>query len=91
MSARKLLEYGESREGYWKSEKFMKQLEYAVEVAEAKYPKEQGYRLFCGFLIRAAATVLTVMMRLMQIRLMPSQEASNRSCMTQCTMESHSL
>ena len=43
-------------------------MEYAVEVAEAKYPKEQGYRLFCGFLIRAAATVLTVMMRLMQIR-----------------------
>ena len=42
MSARKLLEYGESREGYWTSEKFMKQMEYAVEVAEAKYPKEQG-------------------------------------------------
>ena len=42
MSARKLLEYGESREGYWTSERFMKQIEYAVEVAEAKYPKEQG-------------------------------------------------
>lgn len=49
MSARKLLEYGESREGYWTSEKFMKQMENAVEVAEAKYPKEQGYRLFWVF------------------------------------------
>ena len=49
MSARQLLEYGESREGYWTSEKFMKQMEKAVEVAEAKYPNEKGYRLFWVF------------------------------------------
>jgi len=61
MSARKLLEYGESREGYWTSDKFMKQMEYVVEIAEAKYPKEQGYRLF-WVLDQAAATVLSVRM-----------------------------
>ena len=49
MSARQLLEYGESREGYWTSDKFMKQIERAVDVAEAKYPKKQGYRLFWVF------------------------------------------
>ena len=49
MSARQLLEYGESREGYWTSERFMKQTEKAVEVAVAKYPKEKGYRLFWVF------------------------------------------
>jgi len=27
----------------------MKQMEYVVEIAEAKYPKEQGYRLFWVF------------------------------------------
>jgi len=39
MSARKFLEYSESREGYGTSDKFMKQMEYAVETAEAKYLK----------------------------------------------------
>ena len=27
----------------------MKQMESAVKIAEAKYPKEQGYHLFCIF------------------------------------------
>ncbi len=49
MAARKLLEYSESREEYWTSVKFMNQMEYAVDVAEAKYPKDQGYRLFWVF------------------------------------------
>ena len=31
-------EYGESREGYWTSENFMKQISIAVEIAEPKYP-----------------------------------------------------
>jgi len=61
MSARKLLKYGESREGYWTSDKFMKQMGYVVEIAEAKYPKEQGYRLFWVF-NQAAATVFSVRM-----------------------------
>ena len=39
--ARCLLEYGESREGYWTSEKFMLQIEEAVTVSEIKYPKER--------------------------------------------------
>ena len=34
-AARQLLEYGESRKGYWTSEKFMQQ----IQIAEAKYPK----------------------------------------------------
>ena len=43
--ARTLLEYGESREGYWTSDKFMKQVKEASEIAEFKYPREKGYKL----------------------------------------------
>lgn len=49
MAARQLLEYGESREGYWTSEKFLKQIQFAIDIAEAKYPRDQGYRLFWLF------------------------------------------
>ena len=49
MGARQLLEYGESRDGYWTGDKFMKQMEKVVQIAEAKYPKEQGYRLYWVF------------------------------------------
>lgn len=45
MQARSLLEYGEAREGYWTSDKFMEQLEKAVKIAEVKYPKQDGWRL----------------------------------------------
>ena len=33
--ARQLLEYGEAREGYWTSEKFMGQLKEAAKIADA--------------------------------------------------------
>jgi len=36
-------EYGESKEGYWTSEKFMNQIKEAAIMAEFKYPKEKGY------------------------------------------------
>ena len=49
MGARTLLEYGEKRDGYWTATKFMKQMKNAVSIAEAKYPKEDGYRLFWVF------------------------------------------
>lgn len=49
MAPRTLLEYGESRDGYWTGAKFMKQMENAVKVAEAKYPKEKGFRLYWIF------------------------------------------
>ena len=42
--ARVLLEYGEMKEGYWTSDRFMEQLEKAVEIAEAKYPVTDGWR-----------------------------------------------
>ena len=48
-AARELLEYGESRDGYWNSDKFMKHMVKAVNVAEAKFPKDQGYRLYWIF------------------------------------------
>ena len=38
--ARVLFEYGKNHEGYWTSHHFMHQIENAVKVAEAKYPKE---------------------------------------------------
>lgn len=49
MGARQCLEYSESRDGYWTGPKFMKQMENVVKIAEAKYPKEDGYRLYWVF------------------------------------------
>ena len=49
MAAQTLLEYRESRDGYWTGPKFMKQIESAVRIAEVKYPKAQGYHLFWVF------------------------------------------
>ena len=43
--ARAYLEYGENKEGYWTSEKFMAQIEVEATIAEVKYPREEGYRL----------------------------------------------
>ena len=42
--ARKFLEYGESKEGYWTRDRFMAQMEKAVRIAEYKYPKTSGWR-----------------------------------------------
>lgn len=47
--ARETLEYGESREGYWNCDKFMKQLEKAVKIAEVKYPKADGWNVIWIF------------------------------------------
>ena len=43
--ARSFLEYGENKEGYWTSEKFMAQIKVAVTIAEVKYPREEGFRI----------------------------------------------
>ena len=48
-AAREFLEYGESRDGFWNSDKFMKHMEKAVQVAEAKFPKDEGYQLYWIF------------------------------------------
>ena len=46
MYARQLLEYGAAKEGHWTSEKlFMCQIKQAVKIAEAKYPREEGWRV----------------------------------------------
>lgn len=42
--AREFLEYGESKEGYWTSDKFMNQMEMAVAIAEHKYPMADGWK-----------------------------------------------
>ena len=42
--AREFLEYGESKEGYWTRDKFIAQMARAIEMAEIKYPKEDGWR-----------------------------------------------
>ena len=47
--ARCLLEYGESREGYWTGEKFMIQMEHACEIADVKYPRDQGWKIMWVF------------------------------------------
>ena len=43
--ARELLEYGESKDGYWTSERFLKQMDEAVKIADIKYPRSEGYRV----------------------------------------------
>ena len=43
--ARQLFEYGEAKEGYWTSEKFMSQIKEAEKIAVAKYPRQEGWRL----------------------------------------------
>ena len=45
MYARQFLEYGESREGYWTSDKFVEQVARAVKIANIKYPKSNGWRV----------------------------------------------
>ena len=47
--ARALLEYGEGKEGYWTSEKFLSQMDTAVKIAEIKYPKSEGYKVVWVF------------------------------------------
>ena len=47
--ARCLLEYGESREGYWTSEKFMIQIEHSCEMAEVKYAHDDGWKIVWVF------------------------------------------
>lgn len=47
--ARKFLEIGESREGYWTRDRFIAQMKYANVIAEFKYPKSEGWRLVWVF------------------------------------------
>ena len=47
--ARIILEYGENKEGYFNSEKFMAQMEDAVNIAKVKYPKEDEFTVFWVF------------------------------------------
>ena len=43
MYACAFLEYGENREGYWTRDRFIDQMEEAVQIAEIKYPKVEGW------------------------------------------------
>lgn len=43
--ARQWLEYGEAKEGYWTSQRFLAQMKEAIEIANFKYPKEDGWRV----------------------------------------------
>ena len=47
--ARTFLEYGESRDGYWTAEKFLKQVREALYIVEYKYPREVGYILVVSY------------------------------------------
>ena len=54
--ARVLLEYGESRDGYWTRDKFISQMEHTAKIAEAKYPKHDGWKHV--WIFKVAATLL---------------------------------
>ena len=60
MQTRCFLEYSESKEGYWTSEKLMEQMEKAVEIAE-----EMMAGSLSGCLITAAAMLQWLMIYLM--------------------------
>jgi hypothetical protein len=47
--ARKLLEYGANREGYWTSDKFMDTIKDVVKLVEIKYPRSDGWRVVLIF------------------------------------------
>ena len=49
MYARQLLEFGENKEGYWTSDKFISQIRSAVKIANIKYPKSSGYKIVWMF------------------------------------------
>ena len=42
--AREFLEYGESKERYWTRDRFVAQMQRAIEMAEIKYPKQDEWR-----------------------------------------------
>ena len=44
MEVRCLFEYGEAKEGYWTSDKFIQQMKVAIKIAEIKYPKVEGWK-----------------------------------------------
>ena len=41
MCTREILKFGSGNEGYWNSEKFLKQMERAVAIADVKYPSDR--------------------------------------------------
>ena len=47
--ARKFIEYGENRDSYWTSERFLEQLKDCALIAMCKYPREQGYKVVWVF------------------------------------------
>ena len=49
MYAREFLEYGEAKDGYWTSDKFIKQIQKAIKIADIKYPKSEGWRVVWVF------------------------------------------
>lgn len=42
-------EYGQNCEGYWTCDQFLIQLADAAMIAEVKYPREKGIRLYWVF------------------------------------------
>ena len=41
--------YGKEHEGYWTTEQFLSLLKTAVTIAQMKYPRDQGYRMYIVF------------------------------------------
>ena len=46
IEAREKIEYGENRDGYWTSEKFLNQVKKAVKIAEVLYPSDRFTHLW---------------------------------------------
>ena len=47
--ARACIQYGENKDGYWTSDRFMEQLEYSARIAEYKYPRSDGFKVLWIF------------------------------------------
>ena len=62
MYARQLLEYGESKEGYWTADKFINQINSAIKLLNLNILKVKGGG-WCGYL-----TTVVVMLQWQTIR-----------------------
>lgn len=78
-----LLEYGDSREGYWTSEKFMIQVKQACEITEVKYPKNDGWQ-FVWVFDQSSCHKAMAPAALDASKMNVNREKNNPLCMIQC-------
>ena len=83
--AQEFLKYGEAREGYWTRDRFVAQMERAVQMAEIKYPTSSGLRHVWVFDHSSChAAMADDVLDVNHMNVKPG--GNSRSCRTQSTM-----